>query len=157
MYDHTQLHTPPGSLERAIAIALTAHAGQTDKAGTPYILHPLRVMLAQTSEAARIAAVLHDVVEDGEDWTLERLRAEGFSPEVVEAVDHLTKRESEKDDYPAFVKRAAANPIARQVKLADLNDNLDVTRLLTVSDKDRERLNRYLQARSELLGNLGDF
>jgi (p)ppGpp synthase/HD superfamily hydrolase len=151
MYDHTQLQTPPGSLERAIAIALMAHAGQTDKADAPYILHPLRVMLAQTSDAARIVGVLHDVVEDGDGWTLDRLRAEGFSPEVVTAVDHLTKRESETDDYMAFVQRAAANAIARQVKLADINDNLDVTRLKDVTDKDRQRMNRYLAAREWLL------
>ena len=66
MFDHTRITTLPGSLERAIEIALIAHAGQTDKAGAPYILHPLRVMLAQTTDIARIAGVLHDVVEDGE-------------------------------------------------------------------------------------------
>lgn len=146
MYDHTQLQTPPGSLELAIAIALMAHAGQIDKAGAPYILHPLRVMLAQTSEAARIAGVLHDVVEDGDGWTLERLRAEGFSPEVVDAVDHLTKREEERNDYPAFVRRAAANPIARQVKLADLTDNCDLTRIAHPSEQDLARVEKYRQA-----------
>jgi (p)ppGpp synthase/HD superfamily hydrolase len=151
MHDHTRINTAPGSLERAIEIALTAHAGQTDKAGAPYILHPLRVMLAQNNNEARIAAVLHDVVEDGDGWTLDSLRAEGFSPEVVTAVDHLTKREAEADDYMAFVHRAAENAIARQVKLADINDNLDVTRLQEVTDKDRQRMNRYLAAREWLL------
>jgi (p)ppGpp synthase/HD superfamily hydrolase len=146
MYDHTQLQTPPGSLERAIAIALMAHAGQIDKAGAPYILHPLRVMLAQTSETARIAGVLHDVVEDGDGWTLERLRAEGFSPEVVDAVEHLTKREAERNDYPAFVRRAAANPIARQVKLADLADNCDLSRIAHPSEQDLARVEKYRQA-----------
>lgn len=146
MFDHTQLQTPPGSLERAIVIALMAHAGQTDKAGAPYILHPLRVMLAQTSEATRIAGVLHDVVEDGDGWTLERLRAEGFSPEVVDAVDHLTKREAERNDYTAFVQRAAANPIARQVKLADLADNCDLSRIAHPIEQHLARLEKYRQA-----------
>lgn len=146
MYDLTRIKTAPGSLERAIEIALMAHAGQTDKAGAPYVLHPLRVMLAQATEEARIAAVLHDVVEDGDGWTLDGLRAEGFAPDVVAAVDHLTKREEEKDDYLAFVRRAAGNPIARRVKLADIQDNLDVTRLPRVTDRDMARLNRYLEA-----------
>ena len=153
MYDHTRIKTAPGSLERAIEIALMAHAGQTDKAGAPYILHPMRVMLAQTTEEARVAAVLHDVVEDGDGWTLDRLRAEGFSPEVVEAVDHLTKREEEKNDYLGFVRRAAGNAIARRVKLADITDNLDVTRLPEITERDRERLNRYLRARVWLLAS----
>jgi hypothetical protein len=78
--------------------------------------------------------------------SLERLRAEGFSPEVVDAVDHLTKHEAEQNDYPAFVQRAAANPIARQVKLADIQDNLDVTRLPRVTERDAVRLNHYLEA-----------
>jgi len=150
MYDHTQLQTPPGSLERAIAIALMAHAGQIDKAGAPYILHPLRVMLAQTSEAARIAGVLHDVVEDGDGWTLERLRAEGFSPEVVEAVAAVTKRPEDEGDtlegYLAFVRRAAAHPIGRQVKLADLADNCDLSRIAHPSEQDLARVEKYRQA-----------
>jgi len=150
MYDHTQLQTPPGSLERAIAIALMAHAGQINKVGAPYILHPLRVMLAQTSVAARIAGVLHDVVEDGDGWTLERLRAEGFSPEVVEAVAAVTKRPEDEgvtlEGYLAFVRRAAAHPIGRQVKLADLADNCDLSRIAHPSEQDLARVEKYRQA-----------
>jgi len=74
------------TLERAIAIAAAAHAGQVDKAGQPYILHPLRVMLRVATEHERIAAVLHDVVEDT-DVTLHTLAAEGFAPEVIAAVE----------------------------------------------------------------------
>jgi (p)ppGpp synthase/HD superfamily hydrolase len=134
-------------IERAIAIALEAHAGQTDKAGAPYILHPLRLMHRMTAPTAQMAAVLHDVVEDS-PWTLEALRAEGFPDGVIEAVDGLTRRDGE--TYMAFIERAAQHPVARVVKRADLEDNLDVRRLDAVAAKDQERLNRYLRALREL-------
>ena len=134
-----------GTLERAIAIAAVAHEGQVDKAGAPYILHPLRMMLAVATPEARMAAVLHDVVEDG-DVTLEQLRAEGFPAAVVEAVDALTKREHEEDDYEAFIRRAALNPIAREVKLADLRDNSDLSRMAEPTEKDRTRIEKYERA-----------
>ena len=101
-------------LERAIAIAAAAHTGQVDKAGQPYILHPLRVMLRVTSEHERIAAVLHDVVEDT-DVSLDRLIAEGFPSEVISAVEALTKRPGESRMDSAH--RAAANEVSRKVKL----------------------------------------
>lgn len=130
-----------GGLAKAVAIAARAHLHQTDKGGGAYILHPLRLMFSLDEEHARTAAVLHDVVEDGEGWTLERLGREGFAPEVVEAVRHLTKVPGE--DYDAFVARAAANPIARAVKRADLEDNMDVRRIGTLSPKDLDRLAKY--------------
>ena len=83
------------TLERAIALAAEAHAGTPDKGGNPYILHPLRVMLAQTSHEARIVAVFHDVLEDVEGWNVERLRVEGFTDSMIEALLALTKREDE--------------------------------------------------------------
>jgi len=135
------------TLERAIEIAAAAHAGQLDKAGAPYILHPLRVMLAQKEPAQRIAAVLHDVVEDT-PWTLEQLRAEGFSEDVLRAVDALTKRDGE--DYFAFVDRAGRDPVARPVKIADIRDNMDTSRIATVTDRDRARLEKYRQALERL-------
>lgn len=131
------------TLERAIALAAEAHAGQQDKVGEAYILHPLRVMLAVGSPGERIVGVLHDVVEDT-PWTLEGLRAEGFSAEVVDAVDALSRREGE--DYFDFVLRAGANPLARPVKLADLRDNLDMTRIAAPSQRDYERCERYRKA-----------
>ena len=106
------------TLERAVAIAAEAHAGQVDKAGAPYLLHPLRVMLALTSNEERIVAVLHDVCEDCPGWSFERLRSEGFSDRILAALDSVTKREGEA--YSDFVGRAAANAIGRNVKLADL-------------------------------------
>jgi (p)ppGpp synthase/HD superfamily hydrolase len=135
------------TLERAIAIAAEAHMGQVDKAGAPYILHPLRVMLRVRTAPERIAAVLHDVVEDT-PWTLEALAAEGFAPEVLAAVDALTRREGE--SYEAFVARAGADPIGRAVKLADLAENMDLTRLEAPSAHDFARLERYRRAVAHL-------
>jgi (p)ppGpp synthase/HD superfamily hydrolase len=131
------------TLERAIALAAKAHEGQVDKAGAPYVLHPLRMMMRLTTADERIAAVLHDVVEDT-DWTLDRLRAEGFSETIVAAVEALTRRPDE--DYETFVRRAAANPIGRRVKLADLQDNSDLARIAHPTEKDYERLERYRRA-----------
>ncbi len=136
------------TLERAIAIAASAHAGQRDKAGQPYILHPLRVMLALQSDEERIAAVLHDVVEDTA-VTLADLQAEGFAPAVVAAVEALTKRDGEGRLEAA--RRAAANPIALRVKLADNAENMDLPRIANPSEKDFARLEEYQQVRSLLL------
>lgn len=137
------------TLERAIAIAATAHAGQKNKGGGPYILHPIRVMMRVESDVAKMAAVLHDVVEDT-DWTIDGLRGEGFSEEVLAAVDCLTHREGE--DYFAYVERAAGHPIAKLVKLADLEDNMNVMRLNEIRDRDLERVRRYHTAWRMLLG-----
>lgn len=131
------------TLEDAIALALSAHRGQKDKAGAPYILHPLRVMLTLSSEEEQIAAVLHDVVEDS-DHTIESLRQMGYDEETLVIVDCLTRREEE--DYFDYVRRAGAHPTARQIKLADLQDNMNRTRLNTLSTKDNERLERYRKA-----------
>ncbi|NJN95255.1 MAG: HD domain-containing protein [Anaerolineales bacterium] len=136
------------TLERAIAIAVQAHQGQTDKNGQPYILHPLRMMLRLKSEAEMVVAVLHDVVEDNPAWNFERLRQEGFAEEIVTAVDHVTRRESE--SYEEFCERAGSHPLARRVKLADLEDNMDLKRLNTLTEKDKDRLARYHRAWLEL-------
>lgn len=141
------------TLEEAIGIAVQAHRGQTDRAGEAYILHPLRLMFAVQTDAERMAAVLHDVVEDT-DWTLDALRERGFPPAVVDAVDGLTRREGE--SYEDFVRRAAQDPVARRVKLADLEDNMNVRRLGTVTQDDVERLARYHRAWRFLAGDLPD-
>lgn len=133
------------TLERAIALAAQAHEGQVDTAGAPYILHPLRMMLSVDTPEARVAAVLHDVVEDT-PVSLEELRAEGFSEAVIGAVEALTKRPEEEDDYDAFIRRVAPNPLARQVKLADLRDNCDVSRIAQPSQKDWRRIEKYKRA-----------
>jgi (p)ppGpp synthase/HD superfamily hydrolase len=136
------------TLERAIALAAAAHAGQVDKAGQPYILHPLRLMLAVRTPHERMAAVLHDVVEDT-PTTFADLEAEGFPPEVVAAVRALTKTEGEARLDAA--RRAAADPIARAVKLADVTDNMDLGRIAAPTETDHARLKEYEQVRQLLL------
>ncbi|MBW6416877.1 phosphohydrolase [Celeribacter sp. PS-C1] len=135
------------NIERAIEIAVSAHRGQIDKAGQPYILHPLRVMLACNSEVARIVAVLHDVVEDT-DWTPDALNNEGASEEILYALDAVTKREGE--SYPDFIERAAANPIGREVKISDVRDNMDLSRISAPTEADLARMERYRGALSRL-------
>jgi (p)ppGpp synthase/HD superfamily hydrolase len=130
-------------LEKAITIAVEAHRGQKDRYGDPYILHPLRVMARVQTATEKITAILHDVVEDSR-WTFSDLEKEGFPRQVLDALDCVTKRDGEA--YEDFVKRSASNPMARTVKLADLEDNMDVRRLPEVADKDRERLQKYLNA-----------
>ena len=132
------------TIERAIAIAAEAHAGQVDKAGAPYVLHPLRIMLSLSTVEERIVGVLHDVCEDCPGWTFDRLREEGFSGQVIEALGTVTKRDGE--NYEDFVMRAAANPIGRRVKLADLRDNSDLTRIAQPTARDHERIARYQRA-----------
>jgi (p)ppGpp synthase/HD superfamily hydrolase len=131
------------TLEDAISIAALAHRGQKDKVGSPYLLHPLRMMLRMKSEASMMAAVLHDVVEDT-DWTLEQLREQGFSDEVLEAVECLTHRNGE--SYEEFIGRVQKNQIAQQVKIADLEDNMNIKRIGQISPKDLERLEKYHRA-----------
>lgn len=126
-------------LERAIEIAVSAHCGQRDKAGAPYILHPLRLMHTVREPVEKMVAILHDVVEDS-DWTLEQLRTEGFPAEVLEAVDRLTRRDDE--NYDAFVTRAIANPLARTIKLRDLEDNLNPLRHAELDEKAIAKLSR---------------
>jgi len=137
-------------LERAIAIAAEAHAGQKDRAGAPYILHPIRLMIQMDSEDAMMAAVLHDVVENSV-WTLDDLRKEGFSNEVLNAVDSLTHRDKEGEDYWDYIQRAKSDPIAIKVKLADLEDNLNPDRLNEITEKDEKRFDRYRKAQEMLL------
>lgn len=131
------------TLERAIEIAARAHAGKKDKAGAPYILHPLRVMLKLSSEEEQITAVLHDVIEDS-DLRLDDIRREGFPGTIVAAVDSVTKRKSE--TYNQFIVRAAANPIGRRVKLADLEDNINLSRIANPTRPDQERMVKYQRA-----------
>jgi hypothetical protein len=131
-------------LDKAIGIAVQAHLGQKDKYGNPYILHPLRMMLRFRSETEMMVAVLHDVVEDNPEWSFDRLHQEGFSEEIIEAVDHLTRRQEE--TYEEFSERAGKNALARKIKLADLEDNMDLKRIKNLTEKDMERLTRYHQA-----------
>lgn len=130
-------------LEQAICIAARAHEGQRDKGGAPYILHPLRVMLALTTLTDRIVGVLHDVAEDT-SVGLHELQREGFEAPILDALDHLTRRENE--PYEVFIDRISSNPIARRVKIADLEDNCDLSRIPEPSPEDHARREKYLRA-----------
>jgi (p)ppGpp synthase/HD superfamily hydrolase len=136
-------------LARAVAIAEQQHAGQVDKAGRPYIEHPRRVMRAMATDAERIVAILHDVVEDG-DVTLAQLADEGFPRYLLDALDSVTRRPDE--TYEAFVARAAANPIGRRVKVADLQDNADLTRIAAPTAADLARTEKSRRALAQIGG-----
>jgi (p)ppGpp synthase/HD superfamily hydrolase len=141
------------TLERAIQIAAEGHSGQTDKADAPYVLHPLRVMLSVTTNEERIVAVLHDLVEDCPGRSFERLREEGFSERVLTALASVTKRDGE--EYQHFVRLAAADPIGRRVKLADLRDNCDLTRIAAPTERDHAWIAKYRQAIRTIEGEAG--
>ncbi|MCW5888103.1 MAG: phosphohydrolase [Anaerolineales bacterium] len=127
-------------LATAIQVALTAHAGQQDKAGQPYILHPLRLMLRMSTPEEMIVAVLHDVVEDSQT-TRADLERMGFAEPILDALDALTHREEQSyEDYIAAIKQV---PLARRVKLADLEDNSNILRLSEVTQASLERLQKY--------------
>ena len=140
--DYTKLY------DKALQIAMRAHAGQKDKAGRDYIMHPIRVSERCGDLRAKIVALLHDTIEDT-DVTADYLREEGFTEEIMEAVLSVTRREGE--EYDDYVRRAAQNELGKIVKRADLEDNMDIRRLPELTDKDVERLRKYLRAWQELL------
>lgn len=137
-------------LSKAILIAPKAHEGAVDKGGHPYILHTLRVMTKMSDDISRIVAVLHDIVEDT-NITFEYLRKEDFSEEILNAINSVTRRENE--TYMEFIRRCKQNPIGKKVKLADIEDNSDITRISNPTKKDYDRLKKYEKAKRELLSN----
>lgn len=134
-------------LERAIEIALDAYEGQTDKAGETYIRHPLRVMEQMDTRRQRIVAVLHDVVEDS-GYELADIESE-FDAEIRDAIEALTKRDGE-DYLEDFIPQVVDNDLARRVKLADIEDNMDLTRLPEVSNTILEKQATYHTAWQQL-------
>jgi hypothetical protein len=133
------------TLQRAIEIAVAAHAGGTEKlaAAVPYVTHPLALMQSVESVPAKIVAVLHDVLEDT-SVTVNDLREAGFSAEVIEGVQAVTRLPGE--SYADFIVRSAKNPLGREVKLADLQHNFNLPRTLIRPDRplnDIVRLGRY--------------
>ena len=137
------------NLQRAIEIALDAHKNISDKGGNPYILHPLRLMLQMDSEEEMIVAILHDVVEDSEKWSFDKLKEEGFSKKIINSLRSVTK-ENKNEDYEKFIDRSIKDKIGRKVKIADISDNLDISRLKEVTDKDILRINKYKKALAKL-------
>lgn len=128
------------TLEQAIRFAAAQHQGQKDKAGQPYITHPLRVMQNVSSNDAKMTAVMHDLLEDT-NTKVHDLAALGFSQTVLNAVIALTKLEH--DSRFSAAQRTVKNAIACQVKLADLTDNMDLSRLQKITVKDLARLKQY--------------
>lgn len=135
------------SIEQAIAFAATKHMGQVDKANAPYILHPLCVMLSVPTIQQKIVAVLHDVLEDT-NTTVDELYELGCDNDIVEAILALTKLKGESRTEAA--KRTLQNPIARVVKIADITDNMDLSRIHSPTDKDFERIKEYQLVRDIL-------
>lgn len=138
------------TLEKAIRIATEVHEGQLDKGGRPYILHCLRIMLAMPTTETQIVAVLHDVLEDSSNSNglVYKLSWEGFSETVIDALKALTRRKGE--SYEDYIKRLAPNSLARTVKLSDLQDNLNLSRILKnrkLTAKDHERSEKYFKAK----------
>lgn len=131
-------------LEKAILFALKVHSGQKDKAGKEYILHPLRVMLCFENKQQQIVAILHDVLEDS-DMTEQDLQKAGFCEEIIKAVVCLTKKEGE--CYFDYIERVKQNDIAREVKLADLEDNMNLNRIQNITQKDIQRVEKYKKAK----------
>jgi (p)ppGpp synthase/HD superfamily hydrolase len=140
---------PPDPLTRAIILAAAAHAKERGRGGDPKLLHVLRVMLRVDDPEERVAAALHDVVEE-EAATLSDLQRAGFSRRVVRLVDLLTRRGDE--DYFDYIRRLCVDPAARRIKLADLADNTEVRRhLKRRTSKDREKIQRFARARRMIL------
>ena len=134
----------------ALELAVEKHKNQTDKAGNPYILHPLHVMENVNSKEDKIVAILHDIIEDTyltEDYLLKI----GLSKRIVDAVVALTR--SEDMDYQEYIKNLSSNPLAKEVKLADLEHNMDLKRLPTLEEKDLERNRKYQIAYHYLINN----
>ncbi|HEY9298224.1 MAG TPA: GTP pyrophosphokinase [Phormidium sp.] len=141
-------------LDKAIALAQTAHANQVDKAGAPYIGHPLRVMNSLSSVAEKIVGVLHDSIEDSE-LTLEDLENAGFPDEIIEAIEAITKRPHE--HYQAYLNRVIGNALALRVKIADMLDNMDIKRIAEPTEKDWKRLRKYQEVFPKLEAALSRF
>ena len=133
--------------KRALCLCYTAHAGQTDQSGLPYVFHPFHLAEQMPDEESTVAALLHDVVEDT-PYTLEDLAQMGFPPSVLEALRLMTHDPSV--PYLDYVAKLKPNPIARRVKLADLRHNSDLTRLDQVDEKARQRVKKYAAAISLL-------
>jgi len=138
------------TLDRAILIAVQSHQGQRDRYGINYIIHPLRVMLNFKTEKEMIVAVLHDVLEKS-DWTLQKLRAEEFDNDILEAVDLLTRRDSQ--NYEDYINKLKGNSLARRIKIADIEDNMNPKRMGRLSEEDSEKLSQLRRARRILMAD----
>lgn len=132
----------------ALNVSFEAHKEQKDKGGMPYVYHPFRVASKMDDEFSTCVALLHDVVEDT-STTIADLRAMGFPRAVTEALALMTHDKTV--PYMDYVLKIKTNEIATKVKLADLADNSDLSRLESVTEADLERVKKYQKARELLL------
>lgn len=136
--------------KKAIKLMFEKHKDQVDKSGIPYVFHPFHLAEQMDDEETTITALLHDIVEDT-DTTFEDLRKLGFSDNVINALKLMTHDKNV--DYFEYVKNISKNPIARKVKIKDLEHNMDTSRLDEVTDKDLERVKKYKKCHKYLLNN----
>ena len=134
--------------KKALKLCFEAHKNQVDKSGLPYVFHPFHLAEQMKTEQTTIVALLHDVVEDSE-YTIDDLKNMGFSKEVTDAIALMTHADDV--DYIDYVRAIAKNPIAKAVKLADLEHNSDLTRLDSVDEKSLTRAQKYKKAKEILL------
>lgn len=129
--------------KQALKLCFAAHEYQVDKSGIPYVFHPFHLAEQMKDEASTVTALLHDVVEDT-DYTLEDLRQMGYPEQILEALTLLTHDDG--SPYLDYVARLRNNPIARQVKLADLRHNSDLSRLDQIDEAALRRVEKYQKA-----------
>lgn len=139
-------------LEKAIRVAAKTHRGQKDRFKKPFVLHVLRVIGRGNSLEEQVLGALHDVVERSE-VTIEELRLKGYPERVLLALDHISRREGE--TYEAYIERVELNNLATRVKIHDLADKMDISKIERISDDDRKRFNRQLRAYHKLRTALG--
>lgn len=140
-------------LEKAIRLAAKTHRGQKDRFKKPFILHVMRVIGRGTSLEEQVLGALHDVVERS-DVTVEDLREKGFPERILLALDHISRREGE--SYVDYIDRIELNHLATRVKIHDLADKMDISKIERISDDDRKRFNRQLRAYHKLQQALGN-
>ena len=139
------------NFDRALEIAIKAHAGQMYSNDEPYIFHVMRVVLACPDEEERIVAALHDVVEDASDrgWDMDVMKNLGFDSEIVEAVDAITRRKG-RESYMEYIDRCSRNKLARRVKMIDLEENSSHLENVTDAIRRARLRMRYAQAMMEI-------
>lgn len=135
------------STKKAINLMFKKHKDQVDKSGLPYVFHPFHIAEQMKDENTTIVALLHDIVEDT-DTTFEDLKEMGFNDKVIDALKLMTHNKDE--DYFKYVEKIGKNPIARKVKIKDLEHNMDTSRLDVVTKKDQERVKKYIRCHNYL-------
>ena len=129
--------------KKAMKLCFEAHRDQVDKTGIPYVFHPIHLAEQMTDELSTVCALLHDVVEDSK-YTFADLEAMGFPPRVIRVLTLLTHEDHV--PYMDYVRKIAEDPVAKQVKIADLKHNSDLTRLDKVDEKALARTEKYARA-----------